>query len=319
MKGVTRWWCRRRWTPRQQRRQEGYNYAAGSWRLQEIVVALFVLVATAVYGQESSQRLTLTPLLSLGERYDDNIFTTPTDKQHDFITVLSPGIRAQYLTTAPTIGTQFDFDYRANIEFFADHSSQNNVGHRLSLMLASPLAPSLDVSLRDLLLITEDPLGRNERLSDPTGLRPVSQQQRARTIHNEAEGRVDVRLGGRTSLGELIGNPDLVTATLSYLKDNGDVINSVTVKLTDLNLDPLDVLALAEVVAKADHLMTVEDLLVAYAFSAYLIEGHPKEVSDILHRVSGDKAQSTEVLASVLKMDMPTLEERFERWLSERH
>jgi len=76
---------------------------------------------------------------------------------------------------------------------------------------------------------------------------------------------------------------------------------------------------LAEVVAKADHLMTVEDLLVAYAFSAYLIEGHPKEVSDILHRVSGDKAQSTEVLASVLKMDMPTLEERFERWLSERH
>ena len=213
MKGVTRWWCRRRWTPRQRRRQEGYNYAAGSWRLQEIVVALFVLVATAVYGQESSQRLTLTPLLSLGERYDDNIFTTPTDKQHDFVTVLSPGIRAQYLTTAPTIGTQFDFDYRANIEFFADHSSQNNVGHRLSLMLASPLAPSLDVSLRDLLLITEDPLGRNERLSDPTGLRPVSQQQRARTIHNEAEGRVDVRLGGRTSLGVLFGN----------LTDNVDV------------------------------------------------------------------------------------------------
>ena len=206
MGGLTIWWRGRRLAPRQQRCQEGHSYVVGLWRLQGIIVVLLALVATAAYGQEPSQRLTLTPSLSLGERYDDNIFETQTDKQHDFITVLSPGIRAQYLPTAPTLGTQFDFDYRADIEFFADHSSQNNVGHRLSLTLASPLAPSLDVSLRELLLITDNPLGRDERLSDPTGLRPASQQQRARTIHNEAEGRADIRLGGRTSLGVLFSN-----------------------------------------------------------------------------------------------------------------
>jgi len=195
---------------RKQRRQEGHSYAAGTWRRQRtaarISCLLFILVATAASGQEPSQRLTITPSLSLGERYDDNIFETPTDKQHDFITVLSPGIRVQYLPTAPTLGTLFDFDYRANIEFFADHSSENNVGHRLSLTLNSPLAPSLQVSFRDLLVITEDPFARDERLSNPTGLRPASQQQRARTTHNEAEGRVDIRLGGRTSLGVLFGN-----------------------------------------------------------------------------------------------------------------
>jgi hypothetical protein len=169
-------------------------------------VVLLALVATAAYGQELSQRLMLTPSLSLGERYDDNIFETRTDKQDDFITVLSPGIRVQYLPTAPTLGTQFDFDYRAAIEFFADHSSQNNVDHRLSLTLAAPLAPSLDVRLRELLRITEDPLGRDERLSDPTGSRPTSQQRRERTIRNEAEGRADIRLGGRTSLGVVLGN-----------------------------------------------------------------------------------------------------------------
>ena len=206
MGGLMIWWCGRRMALRQQRRQEGHSYVAGIWWLQGISAVLLALVATAAYGQESSQRLTLTPSLSLGERYDDNIFETWTNKQHDFITVLSPGIRAQYLTTAPAVGTQFDFDYRANFEFFADHSSQNNVGHRLSLMLASPLAPSLDVRLRDLFLITENPLGRDERLSNPTGLRPVSQQQRNRTIHNEAEGRVDIRLGGRVSLGVLFGS-----------------------------------------------------------------------------------------------------------------
>jgi hypothetical protein len=189
----------------------------GIWRLQGILVGVLALVATAACGQEpsqlpgqepgqSSQRLTLTPLLSLGERYDDNIFATQTDKQHDFITIISPGIRAQYLAPAPTLGTQFDMEYNAAIEFFADHSSQNNVGHRLSLMLAAPLAPSLDVRLRELLLITDNPLDRNEQLSDPTGQRPASQQQRQRTIHNEAEGRADIRLGGRTSLGVLFGN-----------------------------------------------------------------------------------------------------------------
>src|SRR6266404_3162341 len=200
MGGLMIWWCGRRRVPRQQRRQEGHSDVAGIWWLQGIIVMLLALVATATYGQESSQRLTLTPSLSLGERYDDNIFETRTNKQHDFITVLSPGIRAQYLTTAPAVGTQFDFDYRANFEFFADHSSENNVGHRLSLTLESPLAPSLDVRLRDLFLLTENPFGRDERLSTPTGLRPVSQQQRTRTIHNEAEGRADVRLGGRMSL-----------------------------------------------------------------------------------------------------------------------
>ena len=44
------------------------------------------------------------------------------------------------------------------------------------------------------------------RLSDPTGFRPASQQQSERTLRNEAEGRADIRLGGRTSLGVLFRN-----------------------------------------------------------------------------------------------------------------
>jgi len=226
MNGLMRWRCGRRWVLRQQRRQEGHSYAVGAWRRQRTAVGiiglLFTLVATAASGQElsqpltltplpssdqeSSQRLTLTPLLSLGERYDDNIFETQTNKQHDFITVLSPGIRVRYLPPAPTLETQLDFNYRAAIEFYADHSSQNNVGHLLSLTLASPLAPSLQVNMRELLLITNNPLARNQRLSDPTGFRPASQQTSERTLHNEAEGKVDIRLGGRTSLGVLFGN-----------------------------------------------------------------------------------------------------------------
>src|SRR5919202_5570562 len=201
MGDLTIWWRGKRLALRQQWCQEGHRNAAGIWRLRGIIVALLTLVATAAYGQEPSQRLTLTPSLSLGERYDDNLFETRTNKQHDFITVLSPGIRVQYLPTAPTLGTQLDFDYRAAFEFFADHSSENNIAHRLSLTLASPLTPSLQVRVRELLQVSKDPAGRDERLGVPLGLRPVSQQQRTRTIRNEAEGGADIRLGGRLSLG----------------------------------------------------------------------------------------------------------------------
>ena len=206
MGDLTIWWRGKRLALRQQWCQEGHRNAAGIWRLRGIIVALLTLVATAAYGQEPSQRLTLTPSLSLGERYDDNLFETRTNKQHDFITVLSPGIRAQYLPTAPALGTQLDFDYRAAFEFFADHSSENNIAHRLSLTLASPLTPSLQVRVRELLQVSEDPAGRDERLGVPLGLRPVSQQQRTRTLRNEAEGRADLRLGGRLSLGVLFAS-----------------------------------------------------------------------------------------------------------------
>ena len=169
MDGLTIWWRRRlaRWL---QRRQEGHSYVAVKVRTgggsQGIIVVLLALVATAAYAPRATTAIawptaqpkpTAVSSLSLGERYDDNIFETRTDKQDDFITVLAPGTRA-VSPTAPTLGTLFDFDYRAAIEFFADHSSQNNVNHRLSLTLVSPLAPSLDVRLRDLFVLTEDPL-----------------------------------------------------------------------------------------------------------------------------------------------------------------
>ena len=138
MGGLIIWWCGRKLTlqatvvSRGAQLYGGHLAASGNHR----GVTCPRRDSSSVCAKQPSQRLTLTPSLSLGERYDDNIFETQTNKQHDFITVLSPGIRVQYLPTAPTLGTQFDFDYRAAIEFFADHSSQNNVGHRLALIVS---------------------------------------------------------------------------------------------------------------------------------------------------------------------------------------
>src|SRR5215471_20109077 len=70
MSGLTTWWYGR--TLGQKWFQEGHSFVAVIWWLEGIIVALLTLVATTAYGQatttsaeESSQRLILTPLLSL--------------------------------------------------------------------------------------------------------------------------------------------------------------------------------------------------------------------------------------------------------------
>lgn len=200
---LTTWWCGRRLAPRQQRRQKRHSHGVGTWRLQGGTVGISLLLLALIVPAAHGQRLTLTPSLSIGERYDDNIFQTRTNTTDDFITILSPGIRVQYLSTEPTPETRLDFDYRADVEWFADNSSQDQVAHRASLTFASQLAPSLTVHVRDLFLVTDEPFDRDERLGDPTGLRPRSLQGRARTLRNQAKGTLDVRLGGRTALGML--------------------------------------------------------------------------------------------------------------------
>lgn len=206
MSDLMMWWGRRRLAPRQQRHQEGHGLTESIWQLQGVTAGisllLLALVTTAAYGQ----RLTLTPSLSVGERYDDNVFQTRSNKTDDFITILSPGIRVQYLSTEPTPETRLDFDYRAEFEWFADNTSQNQLAHRASLTLASQFAPSLTVDVRDLLLVTEEPFERDERLDNPTGLRPRSLQDRARTLRNQVKARLDARLGGRTALGLLFAS-----------------------------------------------------------------------------------------------------------------
>jgi len=93
----------------------------------------------AVAPASSGQRFTLTPFLSVGERFDDNIFQTFRNRENDFITVVSPGICANYVSTAPTPDTDFLLKYQANIESFAKNSSQNQVSHQGVLNFSSQL------------------------------------------------------------------------------------------------------------------------------------------------------------------------------------
>src|SRR5262245_50250298 len=50
----------------------------------------------------AERRLVLVPFLAVSERYDDNIFQDSSNKESDFITAVTPGIRLHYLPQPET-------------------------------------------------------------------------------------------------------------------------------------------------------------------------------------------------------------------------
>ena len=164
--------------------------------VQLLLTTVLVLFTSTSFGQI----LTLTPSLSLSETYDDNIFETSTDEETDFITTITPGILLRY---QPSSNTLLDLDYRADFRFFAQNTEENNIGQRGTLRFTSPITPFISITLRDTMIITEEPGDRTIEIDEQTGLRSVSQESRDQTFRNSATANLDIFLTARSILGFL--------------------------------------------------------------------------------------------------------------------
>jgi hypothetical protein len=150
-----------------------------------------------------SQVFSITPSITVGERYDDNIFQRDDDKKDDFITVITPGIVLRY---APSRDTEFDFDYQPSFEFFADETDENQISHRLSLSLAAALSRRVELTLSEKFTITEEPGDRIREVLREDGTRENSDEERQKTIRNVAEAKLRLQLAARSSIGFLFSN-----------------------------------------------------------------------------------------------------------------
>jgi hypothetical protein len=148
--------------------------------------------------ESHAQILTLTPSLSLGERYDDNIFQTRDNKADDFVTTVTPALELRY---SPTSDTDLNFEYRPSFELFAKNSDQNQVSQNASVRFATPLTRLFSLNLRDTFVLTKEPGDRIVEIDEATGLRTVSREARSRTIRNSADVALQVQLAPRVPLG----------------------------------------------------------------------------------------------------------------------
>jgi Putative beta-barrel porin 2 len=150
-----------------------------------------------------SQVLSITPSLTVGERYDDNIFLTDADKEDDFITVITPRIVLRY---APSSETDIDFDYGPSFELFADETDENFIAHRLRLALRAALSRRLQVTLNNRFTITDEPDDRDRLIILEDGTRDRSDAERQQTMRNYLTSSLRFQLAPRSSIGLLFDN-----------------------------------------------------------------------------------------------------------------
>jgi hypothetical protein len=169
-------------------------------RVYQIGVLLCGLLCPVVV---LSQVFSVTPSITVGERYDDNIFQSDADKEDDFITVITPGIVLRY---APSRETEINFDYEPSFEWFADETDANQISHRLLLDLKAALSRRLQVTLSDRFTITEEPSDRDRLIILEDGTRDRSDAERQQTIRNYATSTLRFQLAPRSSIGLLFDN-----------------------------------------------------------------------------------------------------------------
>lgn len=110
----------------------------------------------------------------------------------------------------------------------------------------------------------------------------------------------------------VLANKDAEALRAGLLAPESNWMNEALTLLRAPNAPPL-----AEVLDKPVAAMTVADLVVGYAFGAYLVEGVPAEAARFLERTGGGK-KADETSREVLGRSMEELKPRLVRWLEER-
>lgn len=107
------------------------------------VLALISLVPAAAYGGD----LTLTPVLTIESRYDNNITsrTAEVKRREDYVTRITPFLDLSYSTPASSLGVS----YRPTVQMYARYSEMNTVDHAaLADLTVNPTA-RLNLTLND--------------------------------------------------------------------------------------------------------------------------------------------------------------------------
>jgi hypothetical protein len=103
---------------------------------------------------DAQTRIEVTPMITVSETYDDNIFLTNNNKVSDWITVVTPGIAMNLVAEH----TNLQLRYAPSFTRYADRDDQDNTSHSAGLTFGQDLAQGLRFNLTDTYLQSKDPL-----------------------------------------------------------------------------------------------------------------------------------------------------------------
>jgi hypothetical protein len=154
-----------------------------------ISIIALALVLTADEAAHAQGVFRMSPLFGIAQVYDSNLFSTPSDRQADFITRISPGVESDYRTPRLTLLGRYTLD----VERFADHPELTRLDSRQGAAIEFTLHPT-----RRLALVAGTALSTTHtpgELNQDTGLtftRAAARQIAARSSFTRQFGRVNV-------------------------------------------------------------------------------------------------------------------------------
>lgn len=105
---------------------------------------------------ETDAAITLTPSLSVSERYNDNFFFTETNKESDSTTSIIPTATLTYESTYIT----FSGRYQGRVEYFSSHPGLNGYSQDASFDIKLPfllhIAKGLDIRITEAIIYSPD-------------------------------------------------------------------------------------------------------------------------------------------------------------------
>lgn len=120
--------------------------------------AVFSILITVISGVLLSSpaigkgRIEITPMITVGETYDDNIFLDKDNKKSDYITTVSPGIRFNIYSR----DSGLDLYYSPTFVKYHDYSGNDTTRHNARFHLWQQLGKSWRFDLKDDYLKSEE-------------------------------------------------------------------------------------------------------------------------------------------------------------------
>ena len=174
---------------------------------QRATAALAVLLLAGAHPLRAGGIFRVTPSLAVGQAYDDNVLSTPSDREADWVTRIDPGLEGEYRAQGLTISGR----YHLGSERFRDHTELSRVVSRqeAGFDVRGDASPRLSLSARgaynqtytpaELALVSGLDLGRirAERLDTATTLTwKATPKTEAGWEYGFARDRVATGLGG---------------------------------------------------------------------------------------------------------------------------
>jgi len=200
-----------------------------------MITVLAILAAAGIASAQPSPGVwTITPSLQVGEEYTDNVFGTAHNRQSDFISQFTPGLRVSYATTPFTL----ELGYTVTGEIYADNSNLDNFGDNQTGFLTLGYRPDerWRFNLNSYYARTNNPSQFLVTPSAPAGavvvptVETTRQQTDQFTVSAGGDYKFTPRLTGRASYD------------FSYLKQEGseDSFSNTGLLGADYQLTPLD-------------------------------------------------------------------------------